>query len=152
MPFKEKAIVRHRLRPDWGVGRVLMRSEEYLQIDFTAGGLKKLKTVIADEHLLAATDDEFKASKPAGGEGGPREGVRAEGNQAEETDATHGLVVAAGSAIIDGSGRSGGTGRRAGLKIPYSQECVGSTPSSGTTLSLNQGRQRITTAGRTLKS
>ena len=65
MPFKEKAIVRHRLRPDWGVGRVLMRSEEYLQIDFTAGGLKKLKTVIADEHLLAATDDEFKASKPS---------------------------------------------------------------------------------------
>ena len=65
MPFKEKSIVRHRLRPDWGVGRVLMRSEEYLQIDFTAGGLKKLKTVIADEHLLAATDDEFKASKPA---------------------------------------------------------------------------------------
>jgi hypothetical protein len=65
MPFKEKAIVRHRLRPDWGVGRVLLRSEEYLQIDFTAGGLKKLKTVIADEHLLAASDDEFKASKPA---------------------------------------------------------------------------------------
>jgi hypothetical protein len=65
MPFKEKAIVRHRLRPDWGVGRVLLRSEEYLQIDFTGGGLKKLKTVIADEHLLAATDDEFKASKPA---------------------------------------------------------------------------------------
>ncbi len=64
MPFKEKAIVRHRLRPDWGVGRVLLRSEEYLQIDFTAGGLKKLKTVIADEHLQAATDDEFKASKP----------------------------------------------------------------------------------------
>jgi hypothetical protein len=64
MPFKEKAIVRHRLRPDWGVGRVLLRSDEYLQIDFTAGGLKKLKTVIADEHLQAATDDEFKASKP----------------------------------------------------------------------------------------
>jgi hypothetical protein len=52
------------LRPDWGVGRVLLRSDEYLQIDFTAGGLKKLKTVIADEHLQAATDDEFKASKP----------------------------------------------------------------------------------------
>lgn len=65
MPFKEKAIVRHKLRPDWGVGRVLLRSEEYLQIDFTAGGLKKLKTVIADEHLQAASDDEFKASKPA---------------------------------------------------------------------------------------
>ena len=64
MPFKEKAIVRHKLRPDWGAGRVLLRSEEYLQIDFTAGGLKKLKTVIADEHLIAATDDDFKAGKP----------------------------------------------------------------------------------------
>src|SRR5262245_35496370 len=41
MPFKEKAIVRHKLRPEWGAGRVLVRTEEYLQIDFTAGGLKK---------------------------------------------------------------------------------------------------------------
>jgi len=64
MPFKEKAIVRHRLRPDWGAGRVLVRTEEYLQIDFTAGGLKKLKTSIADEHLEAAAADEVKALKP----------------------------------------------------------------------------------------
>ena len=64
MPFKEKAIVRHKLRPDWGAGRVLLRTEEYLQIDFTAGGLKKLKTSIADEHLEAATDEEAKALKP----------------------------------------------------------------------------------------
>src|SRR5687768_16110275 len=34
--------------------------------------------------------------------------------------------------ILNNSGRSGGTGRRAGLKIPYRQLCVGSTPSSGT--------------------
>ena len=64
MPFKEKAIVRHKLRPDWGAGRVLVRTEEYLQIDFTAGGLKKLKTSIADEHLEAAAADEVKALKP----------------------------------------------------------------------------------------
>ena len=64
MPFKEKAIVRHKLRPDWGVGRVLLRSEEYLQIDFSAGGLKKLKTSIADEHLEAASADEAKALRP----------------------------------------------------------------------------------------
>ena len=64
MPFKEKAVVRHKLRPDWGAGRVLMRSDEYLQIDFTAGGLKKLKTSIADEHLEAATAEEVKALKP----------------------------------------------------------------------------------------
>lgn len=64
MPFKEKAIVRHRLRPEWGAGRVLVRTEEYLQIDFSAGGLKKLKTSIADEHLEAATGEEIKALKP----------------------------------------------------------------------------------------
>jgi len=64
MPFKEKAIVRHKLRPEWGAGRVLQRTEEYLQIDFSAGGLKKLKTSIADDHLEAATDDEARAMKP----------------------------------------------------------------------------------------
>lgn len=64
MPFKEKAIVRHKLRPDWGVGRVLARTEEYLQVDFSAGGLKKLKTSIADEHLEAPTAEEAKALKP----------------------------------------------------------------------------------------
>jgi len=64
MPFKEKAVVRHKLRPDWGAGRVLMRTDEYLQIDFSAGGLKKLKTSIADEHLEAATPEEVKALKP----------------------------------------------------------------------------------------
>lgn len=64
MPFKEKAIVRHKLRPDWGVGRVLLRTDEYLQIDFSAGGLKKLKTSIADEHLEAPTAEEAKALKP----------------------------------------------------------------------------------------
>ena len=64
MPFKEKALVRHRLRPDWGVGRVLVRTEDYLQIDFSAGGLKKLKTAIADEHLDAPSADEVKAFRP----------------------------------------------------------------------------------------
>ena len=63
MPFKEKAIVRHKLRPEWGAGRVLLRTDEYLQIDFAVAGLKKLKTAIADDHLVAATDDELKAGK-----------------------------------------------------------------------------------------
>jgi len=64
MPFKEKSVVRHKLCPEWGVGRVLQRTEDYIQIDFSAGGLKKLKTLIADEHLESATDDEAKALKP----------------------------------------------------------------------------------------
>jgi len=61
--FKENSVVRHKLRPEWGAGRVLVRTEEYLQIDFSAGGLKKLKTSIADEHLEAATADEVKTLK-----------------------------------------------------------------------------------------
>ena len=63
MPFKENNVVRHKLRPEWGAGRVLLRTDDYLQIDFTAGGLKKLKTAIADEHLEAATPEEVKALK-----------------------------------------------------------------------------------------
>ena len=64
LAFKEKAIVRHKLRPEWGAGRILLRTDEYLQIDFSAAGLKKLKTDIADAHLEAATDEERKALKP----------------------------------------------------------------------------------------
>jgi hypothetical protein len=55
MPFKEKAVVRHKLRPEWGAGRVLLRTGDIVQIDFEIGGLKKLKTAIADEQLEAAT-------------------------------------------------------------------------------------------------
>ena len=75
MPFKEKAIVRHKLRPEWGVGRVLLRTDEYLQIDFSAGGLKKLKTSIADEHLEAPTAEEVKALKPGNAEGSGKRAV-----------------------------------------------------------------------------
>ena len=64
MPFKEKAIVRHRLRPEWGAGRILVRTDDFLQIDFSAAGLKKLKTAIADEHLEAPTAEEAKGVKP----------------------------------------------------------------------------------------
>ena len=72
MPFKEKALVRHKLRPEWGAGRVLVRTDEYLQIDFTAGGLKKLKTAIADQHLESPTDEEVKAMKPQAAKDGKR--------------------------------------------------------------------------------
>ena len=81
MPFKEKAVVRHKLRPDWGAGRVLMRTDEYLQIDFSAGGLKKLKTSIADEHLEAATAEEVKALKPEKAKPVKLAGVKATGKK-----------------------------------------------------------------------
>ena len=63
MPFKENSVVRHKLRPEWGAGRILLRTEDSIQVDFSAGGLKKLKTAIADEHLESATDEEVKALK-----------------------------------------------------------------------------------------
>ncbi len=64
VPFKENTVVRHKLRPEWGAGRVLLRTEEYVQVDFSAGGLKKLKASIADEHLESASAEETKALKP----------------------------------------------------------------------------------------
>ncbi|HYB94599.1 MAG TPA: DUF3553 domain-containing protein [Vicinamibacterales bacterium] len=64
MPFKEKSVVRHKLRPEWGAGRILVRTEDYVQIDFSAGGLKKLKTAIVDDLLESATAEEVKALKP----------------------------------------------------------------------------------------
>ena len=76
MPFKENNVVRHKLRPEWGAGRVLLRSEEYLQIDFSAGGLKKLKTAIADEHLEAASPEEAKALKPQKVKDTPKRAVK----------------------------------------------------------------------------
>ena len=62
--------------PAWGVGRVLLRTEEYLQIDFSAGGLKKLKTAIADQHLEAATAEEARALKPAKAQGAAKRVVK----------------------------------------------------------------------------
>ena len=47
--------------------------------------------------------------------------------------------------ILSDSGRSGGTGRRAGLKIPYRQRCVGSTPSSGTNAFLGKSADPVAT-------
>jgi len=76
LPFKENNVVRHKLRPEWGAGRVLLRSEEYLQIDFSAGGLKKLKTAIADEHLEAASPEEAKALKPQKVKDTPKRAVK----------------------------------------------------------------------------
>ena len=72
MPPKEPTVVRHKLRPEWGAGRVLVRTDDYVQIDFTAGGLKKLKTTIADEHLEAASPEEVKALKPQKAKDAPK--------------------------------------------------------------------------------
>ena len=62
--FKEKSVVRHKMRPEWGVGRVLLRTADYLHIEFAQAGLKKLKPLSADEHLEAASADELKATPP----------------------------------------------------------------------------------------
>ena len=64
MPLKTDAIVRHKLRPEWGAGRILVRTDDTIQIDFSAAGLKKLKTAIADEHLEAASAEEARALRP----------------------------------------------------------------------------------------
>jgi uncharacterized protein YdaT len=102
MAFKEKSVVRHKLRPDWGAGRVLLRSDEYLQIDFTEGGLKKLKTSIADEHLEAATAEEIKALKPEKVKPAKR-AVTAKATVADKTTAAPKTAVASKTTVASKS-------------------------------------------------
>jgi hypothetical protein len=64
MAFKEQSLVRHTKMPTWGIGRVLKTDDELVWIDFSSGGLKKLKVEIAAEHLVAA-DLEAPTAKPA---------------------------------------------------------------------------------------
>lgn len=54
MVFKENSLVRHTRMPAWGIGRVLKIEDEVIWIEFSAGGLKKLKADIAAEHLAPA--------------------------------------------------------------------------------------------------
>jgi hypothetical protein len=57
--------VRHTARPEWGVGRVLMVSGDYLQIQFQHA-LVPLKASVAGPLLTKSTASEFQepASSP----------------------------------------------------------------------------------------
>jgi hypothetical protein len=54
MAFKENSFVRHAKMPAWGVGKILKQDDELVWIDFSAGGVKKLKVELAAEHLVVA--------------------------------------------------------------------------------------------------
>lgn len=63
MAHKEGDYVRHRERPEWGVGRVSRVSGDNVEIHFQ-DHIRLLKTAIAEPHLDRARADEFQ-SPPA---------------------------------------------------------------------------------------
>jgi hypothetical protein len=48
--MEQGLFVRHRTRPNWGLGRILLATNHYT-IEFEARGLVKLATAVADSHL-----------------------------------------------------------------------------------------------------
>jgi Protein of unknown function (DUF3553) len=64
MAHKEGDFVRHRERPEWGVGRISRVSGDNLEIAFQ-DHVRMLKTAIADPHLDRARADEFQSPTPA---------------------------------------------------------------------------------------
>jgi Protein of unknown function (DUF3553) len=64
MAHKEGDFVRHRARPEWGVGRVGRLSGDNLEIHFQ-DHVRLLKTGVAEPHLDRARADEYQTPTPA---------------------------------------------------------------------------------------
>jgi Protein of unknown function (DUF3553) len=64
MPLKEGDFVRHRERPEWGVGRVSRVSGDNMEVHFQ-DHVRMLKTAIAEPHLDRARADEFQTPSAA---------------------------------------------------------------------------------------
>lgn len=75
MAFKDNALVRHSKMPSWGIGRILKSDDELVWIEFSGGGVKKLKVEIAAEHLVAADLELSATPKPAERAAGPISGL-----------------------------------------------------------------------------
>ena len=44
-------LVRHKRRPEWGIGRVLAESEDGLEVEFEVAGTKQVRNVELLEEL-----------------------------------------------------------------------------------------------------
>ena len=64
MAHKEGDFVRHRARPEWGVGRIGRLSGDNLEIQFQ-DHVRLLKTNVAEPHLDRARADEYQSPSPA---------------------------------------------------------------------------------------
>ena len=60
-------FIRHRARPEWGVGQVLRRQEDRIDVQFPHG-LVPLKLSIASAHLERVSKSEAAAAKAAAAE------------------------------------------------------------------------------------
>jgi hypothetical protein len=54
-------FVRHRARPEWGIGQVLVRTEDRIDVQF-AHGLVPLKLSVAAPHLESVSASEAAAA------------------------------------------------------------------------------------------
>jgi Protein of unknown function (DUF3553) len=61
--MKAGTFVRHRARPDWGLGHVLLVSSHY-SIEFESHGLVKLAPALANAHLEVVDEATVPAGHP----------------------------------------------------------------------------------------
>ena len=61
--MEQGSFVRHRTRPDWGLGRILLATHHYT-IEFEARGLVKLAAAVADSHLEVVDDAHVPPAHP----------------------------------------------------------------------------------------
>ena len=63
MAHKEGDFVRHRARPEWGVGRIGRLSGDNLEIQFQ-DHVRLLKTLVAEPHLIEHEPTSIRAHHP----------------------------------------------------------------------------------------
>lgn len=64
--MEQGSFVRHRARPEWGIGRVLLVGTHY-NVQFEGHGLVKLSTAVADSHLEIVDEADVPAEHPLRG-------------------------------------------------------------------------------------
>lgn len=59
-------FIRHRARPEWGIGQVLRRTEDRIDVQFPHG-LVPLKLSVAQSHIERVSRSEAAAARAAAG-------------------------------------------------------------------------------------
>jgi transcription elongation factor GreA-like protein len=75
LEMKQGSFVRHRAKPDWGIGRVLLVAGHY-SIEFETRGLIKLDAAVAGSHLEILDEAEVPPDHPLRGGKKPRKTTR----------------------------------------------------------------------------
>ena len=64
--MEQGSFVRHRAKPEWGIGRVLLVANHYA-VEFESRGLVKFAAAVADSHLEVIDQAEVPAEHPLRG-------------------------------------------------------------------------------------